>query len=125
MLRDFRISELRTLLNSVTPSILCKKLISYACTCDRTLSFITRASFCCIKKLKKLHLFLTKVAKSCIYSQTLKTTVIYSSDLFAYYAKYLQTLLGEKWRFFANSLRSMLKLRFTVHEVVSKLLRHK
>ena len=54
-----------------------------------------RASFCCSKELKKLHLFLTKVAKSCIYSQTLKTTAIYSSDLFIYNAKYLQTLLGK------------------------------
>ena len=27
---------------------------------------ISRASFCCSKKLKKLHLFLTKVAESCI-----------------------------------------------------------
>ena len=45
---------------------------------------ITRTSFCCTKKLKKLHLFLTKVAKSCIYSQTLKRTMIYSSDLFTY-----------------------------------------
>ena len=45
---------------------------------------ITRTSFCCTKKLKKLHLFLTKVAKSCIYSQTLKRTVIYSSDLFTH-----------------------------------------
>ena len=86
---------------------------------------IIRTSFCCTKKLKKFHLFLAKVAKSCIYSQTLKTTVIYSSDLFTYNAKYLQTLLREKWRSFANSLRSMLKLRFTVHEVVSQPLRHK
>jgi len=43
--------------------------------------------------------------------------VIYSSDLFTYNAKYFQTLFGEKWRSFANSLRSMLKLRSTVHEV--------
>jgi len=43
--------------------------------------------------------------------------VIYSSDLFTYNAKYFQTLSGEKWRSFANSLRSMLKLRSTVHEV--------
>ena len=41
MLRDFRISELRTLLNTVTPSILRKKLDSDACTCDRTLLVIT------------------------------------------------------------------------------------
>ena len=34
-LRDFWISELRTLLNSVTPSILRKNLLSNACTCDR------------------------------------------------------------------------------------------
>ena len=40
--------------------------------------------------------------------------MIYSSDLFTYNAKYFQTLPREKWRFFANSLRSMLKL---VHEV--------
>ena len=86
---------------------------------------ISRASFCCIKKLKKLHLFLMKVAKSCIYSQTLKTAEIYSSDLFTYNAKYLQRLLREKWRSFAKSLLSMLKLHSTVHEVVSQLLRHK
>jgi len=44
-------------------------------------------------------------------------TMIYSSDLFTYNAKYFQTLSGEKWRFFANSLRSMLKPRSTLHEV--------
>jgi len=43
--------------------------------------------------------------------------VIYSSDLFTYNAKYFQTLSGEKWQSFANSVRSMLKLRTTVHEV--------
>ena len=42
MLRDFRISELRILLNSVTLSIFCKNLISDASTCDRTLLVITR-----------------------------------------------------------------------------------
>jgi len=41
-------------------------------------------------------------------------TVIYSSDLFTYIAKYFQTLPGKKWQSFANSLQSMLKL---VHEV--------
>ena len=40
MLRDFQISELRTLLNSATPSILRKSFISGPCTCDRTLSVI-------------------------------------------------------------------------------------
>ena len=40
-LRDFRISELRTLLNCVTPSILRKTLFLDACTCDRTLSVMT------------------------------------------------------------------------------------
>jgi len=35
----------------------------------------------------------------------------------AYNAKYFQTLPREKWRYFANSLRSMLKLRSTLHEV--------
>ena len=45
MLRDFRISELRTLLNSVTPSILRKNLISDACTSDRILSVITQDSW--------------------------------------------------------------------------------
>jgi len=44
--------------------------------------------------------------------------VISSSDLFTYNAKYFQTFVGEKWRFFADSLCSMLKLRSTVHEVV-------
>jgi len=65
-----------------------------------------------------MHLFLTKVAvKTCIYAQAFQTTVIYSSDLFTYNAKYFQTLSGEKWRSFAKSLRSMAKLRSTVHEV--------
>jgi len=35
---------------------------------------------------------------------------------FTYSAKYFQTLSGEKWRSFANSLRSMLKLRSALHE---------
>ena len=43
--------------------------------------------------------------------------MIESSALFTYNAKYLQTLFGEKWRSFANSLPSMLKLRSTMHEV--------
>ena len=30
---------------------------------------ISRASFCCTENLKELHLFLTKVAKSCIYAR--------------------------------------------------------
>ena len=41
MLRDFQISELRTLLNSVTPSMFRKNLILDACTCDRTRLVIT------------------------------------------------------------------------------------
>jgi len=65
-----------------------------------------------------MHLFLTKVTvKSCIYAQAFWTTVIHSSDLFTYNAKYFQILFGEKWQYFANSLRSMLKLRSTLHEV--------
>jgi len=47
-------------------------------------------------------------------------TVIYSSDLFRYNAEYFQTLSVAKWRSFAKSLRSMLKLRSTVHEVAWK-----
>jgi len=31
---------------------------------------------------------------SCIYAQTLQTTVIYSSGLFTYNAKYFQTFFG-------------------------------
>ena len=50
-------------------------------------------------------------------------TVIYSSDFFTCNVKYLQILFGEKWRSFAQSLPSMLKLRFKVHEVVNQLLR--
>jgi len=38
MFREFRILELRTLSNNVTPSILRKNLISEAYTCDRILS---------------------------------------------------------------------------------------
>jgi len=34
--------------------------------------------------------------------------VIYSSNLFTYSAQYFQTLSGEKWQSFANSLHSVL-----------------
>jgi len=65
-----------------------------------------------------MHLFLTKIAvQSCIYALAFQTTVIYSSDLFTYNVKYFQTLSGEKWRLFANSLRGMLKIRSTLREV--------
>jgi len=65
-----------------------------------------------------MHLFVKKVAvKSGIYAQAFYRKVICSSDLFTHNAKYFQTLFGEKWRSYANSLRSMLKLRSTVHEV--------
>ena len=68
--------------------------------------------------MRNLHLFLTNVAvRSGIYAQASYTIVIYSSDLFTYNAKYFQTLSGEKWRYFANSLRSMLKCRSIVNEV--------
>jgi len=41
---------------------------------------------------------------------------IYSSELFTHNVKYFQTLWRDlKWRSFANSLRSMLKLRSAVH----------
>ena len=42
-----------------------------------------------------------------------------SNDLFTCRpnTKYFQTLSGEKWRSFANSLRSMLKFRSTLHQV--------
>ena len=49
MLRNFQISKLRSLLNSKTPSIFRKNLISDACVCDRTLSVITQ----------KIHHFMT------------------------------------------------------------------
>jgi len=68
--------------------------------------------------MRNIHLFFTKVAvKSEIYAQVFYTTVIYSSVLFTGNAKYFQTLSGEKWRSFANSLCSMLKLRSTLHGV--------
>ena len=57
------------------------------------------------------------------FMQTFQTTKIFSSDLFASNAKYLQTLFEKKWRFFANILPNTLKLLFTVHKVVSQLLR--
>jgi len=47
----------------------------------------------------------------------MKRTLTYSSDIFTYNAEYFQTLSSEKWRSVANSLRSMLKLRSTLHEV--------
>jgi len=69
-----------------------------------------------------MHLFLTKVAvKSGISAQAFYTTAIYSSDLFTSNAKYFQTLSDEKWRSFAYSLRSMLKLRSAVHEAAGNL----
>ena len=79
---------------------------------------ICRASFCCNKIVRNLHIFLTKVAaKSCIYAKALGTTGVNSRYLFTYYAKYFQTLAVEKWRSFANSLPSMLELRSTKHEI--------
>jgi len=44
------------------------------------------------------------------------TTVIYSNDLLTYNVEYFQTLSEQKWQTFANSLRSMPKLRSIVHE---------
>ena len=44
MLRNFRISELQTLQNNSTSSILRRYLVSNACTCNRTLSVITQNS---------------------------------------------------------------------------------
>jgi len=68
--------------------------------------------------VRYVHLLLTKVAvKTGIYAKAFYTTVIYSSDLFTYNAEYRETLSGEKWPPFANSLRIMLKLSFTLHEV--------
>jgi len=49
------------------------------------------------------------------------TSILSDSDLFTYNAKYFQTLSGEKWRSFVYSLRSMLKLRSTLHEVAWQL----
>jgi len=43
--------------------------------------------------------------------------MIYLSALFTYNATYFQTLSGEKWRHFVNSLHSMLILHSTLHEV--------
>ena len=62
-----------------------------------------------------MYLFLTKVAiKSCIDAKAFYTAVIYSSDSFTFKR---ETLSGEKWRPLANSLRIMLKLTSTLHEV--------
>ena len=105
---DFNIDTAPNATNSFSDKLInmllsnkCHAIITIPTRFSNSLSLIIRASFCWIKKL---HLVLTKVAKSCSYLQTLNTTVIYSSDLFFYNAKYLQTLLGEKWRSFANSL---------------------
>jgi len=46
-------------------------------------------------------------------------TVIYSSDIFTYNAKYFQTLSGEKWWSVVKCLHSMLKLRSTLYEVAN------
>ena len=59
----------------------------------------TRASFCCTKKIEKnAYIY----SESCIYLQTLKTTVIYSSNLFTYNAKYLPTFLGGEMTIFCQ-----------------------
>jgi len=68
--------------------------------------------------VRKIHLFLTNVTvKSSIYAQAFYMTVIYSSDLLRYNAKYFQTLSSEKCQSLANSLHSTLKLRSTLHKV--------
>ena len=87
---------------------------------------MNRTSFCCYKKLEKIAFIFNESCKKLHLCTNIKN----DSDLlkrfvYIYNAKCLQTLLREKWRFFANSLLSMLKLRFTVNEVVSKPLRHR
>jgi len=63
-----------------------------------------------------MHLHFTKVAvKRCYYAHAFQTIVICSSNEFTCNAQYFQTLSGEKWRSFTNSLRGMLNLRSTLH----------
>ena len=95
-------------------------LLRFAISNKRFIRVITRAGICCTKRLKKLHLFLTKVAfmRKHAVSNLLKQFIYMQPN-----AKYLQTLLGEKWRSFTYSLLSILKLHSTVHDVISQLWR--
>jgi len=78
------------------------------------MNLMTRASFCCDKIVRNLHLFLTKVAFMHKHFEWQVFTQVICLQI---NAKYFQTLSGQKWRSFAHSLRSMLKLRSTLHEV--------
>ena len=76
---------------------------------------ITRASFCYNKIVRNMHLFLTKVAfMHKDFKRQWFTQAIYLHIMLNISKHWLS---GEKWRSFANSLRSMLKLRSTEHEV--------
>ena len=94
---------------------------------------ISRATFCCTKKIKKLHLFLKKVAKVAFILKkvaklhktnkknseinTEKVCVYSALVLLTYKAKYFHSLSWANWRSLAKSLPSMLKLLSTLHEV--------
>ena len=96
-------------------------------------TLITRATFCCSKKIKKLHLFLKKVAKVAFILKkvaklhktnkknseinTEKVCVYSALVLLTYKAKYFHTLSWANLRSLAKSLPSMLKLLSTLHEV--------
>ena len=78
------------------------------------------------KKIEKIAFIFNESCKELhLWTNIKNDSDIYSNHLFTYNAKYFRTLLREKRRSFANSLRSMLKLRFTVLEVVIELFRHR
>ena len=80
MLRDFRISELCTLLNSVTPLIRRKKLISDASTWDRYLSVIIQDSWPLVRMGTKTVLKIE--CKACITALALPIRVSSFSSCF-------------------------------------------
>jgi len=75
------------------------------------------------KKVRKLHLFSTKVA---LNAQKMQTAVICSSDLFTYNAKYFQTFLGRNgivlgWGCKTSSLQTNC---FVIDNIEMQLIRH-
>jgi len=79
---------------------------------------MSRASFCCNKIVRNLHLFFKKVAVIVAFAHKhfkwyLFTQAIYLKIMLNISRHYL----ARNSNFFANSLRSMLKLRSTLHEV--------
>jgi len=78
------------------------------------MNLMTRASFCCDKIVRNLHLFLTKVAFMHKHFEWQVFTQVICLQI---NAKYFPDIIWPEMASFASSLRSMLKLRSTLHEV--------